>query len=219
MTCSSGPLSTPIIGFEGHQNSTQHGRRKPVLQAASHDPAQQLYAPPALPRSPSRSTSVGLSHGRRESRGNNGDEEIILHIHICLHQLDLHSISVFQGLGAGTRKSINRRPPADLGSLVIYTLNYCRRIYLRDRIGNFSCSPRAQRKRKLLLNFAQSRETKSTMTSISSESAATVVVSCKQTRFHIDSPNYREVSILRLSTLASDADGLPMALTSWTSTG
>lgn len=34
------------------------------------------------------------------------------------------------------------------------------------------------------------------MTSISSESAATVVVSCKQTRFHIDSPNYREVSIL-----------------------
>lgn len=36
------------------------------------------------------------------------------------------------------------------------------------------------------------------MTSIASESAATIVVSCKQTRFHIDSPNYRDVSIFRL---------------------
>ena len=36
-----------------------------------------------------------------------------------------------------------------------------------------------------------------TMTSIASESATTIAVSCKQTRFHIDSPNYREVGILR----------------------
>lgn len=33
-----------------------------------------------------------------------------------------------------------------------------------------------------------------TMTSMSAESVATILVSCKQTRFHIDNPNYREVS-------------------------
>ena len=38
------------------------------------------------------------------------------------------------------------------------------------------------------------------MTSINSESAATIVVSCKQTRFHIESPNYREVRRLRSGT-------------------
>jgi hypothetical protein len=31
------------------------------------------------------------------------------------------------------------------------------------------------------------------MTSIAAESVSTILVSCKQTRFHIDSPNYREV--------------------------
>ena len=39
------------------------------------------------------------------------------------------------------------------------------------------------------------------MTSVASESAATIVVSCKQTRFHIDSPNYREVRPFRLFPL------------------
>lgn len=33
------------------------------------------------------------------------------------------------------------------------------------------------------------------MTSIASEAAATIVVSCKQTRFHIENPNYRDVSL------------------------
>ena len=32
-----------------------------------------------------------------------------------------------------------------------------------------------------------------TMTSIAAESVSTILVSCKQTRFHIESPNYREV--------------------------
>lgn len=32
------------------------------------------------------------------------------------------------------------------------------------------------------------------MTSMSAESVATILVSCKQTRFHIENPNYREVS-------------------------
>ncbi len=31
------------------------------------------------------------------------------------------------------------------------------------------------------------------MTSIAAESVSTILVSCKQTRFHIESPNYREV--------------------------
>ncbi|AEO60643.1 hypothetical protein MYCTH_74803 [Thermothelomyces thermophilus ATCC 42464] len=35
------------------------------------------------------------------------------------------------------------------------------------------------------------------MTSISAESVSTILVSCKQTRFHIESPNYREVALLR----------------------
>jgi hypothetical protein len=33
------------------------------------------------------------------------------------------------------------------------------------------------------------------MTSIAAESVSTILVSCKQTRFHIESPNYREVII------------------------
>ncbi len=33
------------------------------------------------------------------------------------------------------------------------------------------------------------------MTSIAAESVSTILVSCKQTRFHIESPNYREVHI------------------------
>lgn len=32
------------------------------------------------------------------------------------------------------------------------------------------------------------------MTSIAAESVSTILVSCKQTRFHIESPNYREVN-------------------------
>ena len=32
------------------------------------------------------------------------------------------------------------------------------------------------------------------MTSMAAESVSTILVSCKQTRFHIESPNYREVS-------------------------
>ena len=35
-----------------------------------------------------------------------------------------------------------------------------------------------------------------TMTSIAAESVSTILVSCKQTRFHIESPNYREVIII-----------------------
>lgn len=34
------------------------------------------------------------------------------------------------------------------------------------------------------------------MTSIAAESVSTILVSCKQTRFHIESPNYREVIII-----------------------
>jgi hypothetical protein len=35
------------------------------------------------------------------------------------------------------------------------------------------------------------------MTSIAAESVSTILVSCKQTRFHIESPNYREVKLSR----------------------
>lgn len=31
------------------------------------------------------------------------------------------------------------------------------------------------------------------MTSMAAESVSTILVSCKQTRFHIETPNYREV--------------------------
>jgi hypothetical protein len=34
------------------------------------------------------------------------------------------------------------------------------------------------------------------MTSIAAESVSTILVSCKQTRFHIESPNHREVMSL-----------------------
>ena len=50
------------------------------------------------------------------------------------------------------------------------------------------------------------------MTSINSESAATIVVSCKQTRFHIDSPNYREVRRLRCVEIAIQTLILPPCL-------
>lgn len=33
------------------------------------------------------------------------------------------------------------------------------------------------------------------MTSIADEAVSTILVSCKQTRFHIESPNYREVGM------------------------
>lgn len=32
---------------------------------------------------------------------------------------------------------------------------------------------------------------------MSAESVATILVSCKQTRFHIESPNYKEVSTMQ----------------------
>lgn len=32
------------------------------------------------------------------------------------------------------------------------------------------------------------------MTSMTAEAVSTILVSCKQTRFHIESPNYREVT-------------------------
>ncbi|SPO06013.1 related to positive effector protein GCN20 [Cephalotrichum gorgonifer] len=43
------------------------------------------------------------------------------------------------------------------------------------------------------------------MTSINSESAATIAVSCKQTRFHIESPNYRELDVEGLSITVKSA--------------
>jgi hypothetical protein len=39
------------------------------------------------------------------------------------------------------------------------------------------------------------------MTSIAAESVSTILVSCKQTRFHIESPNYREVTIKSWTSL------------------
>lgn len=40
------------------------------------------------------------------------------------------------------------------------------------------------------------------MTSIAAESVSTILVSCKQTRFHIESPNYREVRPAVVAQLA-----------------
>ncbi|KAK3324636.1 ABC transporter [Cercophora scortea] len=47
------------------------------------------------------------------------------------------------------------------------------------------------------------------MTSIAAESVSTILVSCKQTRFHIESPNYRELDIegLNITVTSSPADG------------
>ncbi|KAL2263767.1 hypothetical protein VTK26DRAFT_5174 [Humicola hyalothermophila] len=43
------------------------------------------------------------------------------------------------------------------------------------------------------------------MTSIAAESVSTILVSCKQTRFHIESPNYRELDIEGLSITVTSA--------------
>lgn len=53
------------------------------------------------------------------------------------------------------------------------------------------------------------------MTSIAAEAVSTILVSCKQTRFHIESPNYREVKtgpeatnhIEIIECIASSIDG------------
>lgn len=48
------------------------------------------------------------------------------------------------------------------------------------------------------------------MTSIAAESVSTILVSCKQTRFHIESPNYRELDIEGLNiTVTSSARDKP----------
>ncbi|KAB5571915.1 ABC transporter [Coniochaeta sp. 2T2.1] len=44
------------------------------------------------------------------------------------------------------------------------------------------------------------------MTSIASESVATILCSCKQTRFHIENPNYRELDIEGLSITVTSGD-------------
>jgi len=46
-----------------------------------------------------------------------------------------------------------------------------------------------------------------TMTSIAAESVSTILVSCKQTRFHIESPNYRELDIEGLNITVTSGDG------------
>ncbi|KAG7287062.1 hypothetical protein NEMBOFW57_006562 [Staphylotrichum longicolle] len=45
------------------------------------------------------------------------------------------------------------------------------------------------------------------MTSIAAESVSTILVSCKQTRFHIESPNYRELDIEGLNITVTSAAG------------
>ncbi|KAK3687356.1 ABC transporter [Podospora appendiculata] len=47
------------------------------------------------------------------------------------------------------------------------------------------------------------------MTSMAAESVSTILVSCKQTRFHIESPNYRELDIegLNITVTSAPADG------------
>ncbi|KAL2190158.1 P-loop containing nucleoside triphosphate hydrolase protein [Thermothelomyces heterothallicus CBS 203.75] len=45
------------------------------------------------------------------------------------------------------------------------------------------------------------------MTSISAESVSTILVSCKQTRFHIESPNYRELDIEGLNITVTSGSG------------
>lgn len=59
------------------------------------------------------------------------------------------------------------------------------------------------------------------MTSIASESVATILCSCKQTRFHIDNPNYREVCLyldkqgtFSLKYWQLDVEGLNITVTS-----
>ncbi|KAM7203500.1 hypothetical protein V8F33_002120 [Rhypophila sp. PSN 637] len=49
--------------------------------------------------------------------------------------------------------------------------------------------------------------TQDTMTSIAAESVSTILVSCKQTRFHIESPNYRELDIEGLNITVTSAAG------------
>ncbi|KAK3936283.1 hypothetical protein QBC46DRAFT_461592 [Diplogelasinospora grovesii] len=46
----------------------------------------------------------------------------------------------------------------------------------------------------------------SNMTSIAAESVSTILVSCKQTRFHIESPNYRELDIEGLNITVTSGD-------------
>ncbi|KAJ4294837.1 hypothetical protein N0V88_005071 [Collariella sp. IMI 366227] len=45
------------------------------------------------------------------------------------------------------------------------------------------------------------------MTSIAAKSVSTILVSCKQTRFHIESPNYRELDIEGLNITVTSAAG------------
>ncbi|KAK0643241.1 ABC transporter [Cercophora newfieldiana] len=45
------------------------------------------------------------------------------------------------------------------------------------------------------------------MTSMAAESVSTILVSCKQTRFHIESPNYRELDIEGLNITVTSGDG------------
>ncbi|KAH6632672.1 putative transporter protein [Chaetomium tenue] len=45
------------------------------------------------------------------------------------------------------------------------------------------------------------------MTSIAAESVSTILVSCKQTRFHIESPNYRELDIEGLNITVTSGSG------------
>jgi len=45
------------------------------------------------------------------------------------------------------------------------------------------------------------------MTSMAAEAVSTILVSCKQTRFHIESPNYRELDIEGLNITVTSGDG------------
>ncbi|KAK0627647.1 ABC transporter [Immersiella caudata] len=45
------------------------------------------------------------------------------------------------------------------------------------------------------------------MTSMAAESVSTILVSCKQTRFHIESPNYRELDIEGLNITVTSGEG------------
>lgn len=49
------------------------------------------------------------------------------------------------------------------------------------------------------------------MTSAAAESVSTILVSCKQTRFHIESPNYRELDVEGLHITVTSGDGAKAA--------
>ncbi|KAK0701733.1 putative transporter protein [Lasiosphaeria miniovina] len=62
------------------------------------------------------------------------------------------------------------------------------------------------------------RTSAATMTSMSAESVSTILVSCKQTRFHIESPNYRELDIEGLNITVTSAAPAPPSEGASTST-